>query len=122
MPEVVILILSLWLTCRRLRTVLFCPYVLIRSDAAAAKCLHAVRSQLKELEAQQSIVAAEVAAEREAADHINDLRNTVLRLKFEIDYASRKDGMPDAPGDGEREHLDEIQQQFAEAQAALEVG
>lgn len=97
-------------------------YLYFCSDAEAAKCLHSVRAQLKEFEAQQSIVAAEVAAEREAVERINDLRNTVLRLKFEVDYASRKDGMPDAPGSEERAMLDETQQQLAEAQALLEVG
>eukprot|EP00878_Enallax_costatus_P019636 GHUV01020719.1.p1 GENE.GHUV01020719.1~~GHUV01020719.1.p1 ORF type:complete len:799 (+),score=193.45 GHUV01020719.1:113-2509(+) len=90
------------------------------SDEAAAKCLQCVRSQLRELEAQQSVIAAEVAAERQAEDHLQDLRNNVLRLKFEVDYARRKDGMPDAPGAEERAMLDEMEQQLQEAQAAME--
>jgi hypothetical protein len=45
----------------------------------------------------------------------------VLRLRFEVDYASRMDGRPDAPGEDAAASLEEKQAQLAEAQAAVEV-
>lgn len=44
------------------------------SDATAAACAKAVRTQLKELEAQQQVLAAEVAAEKEAQEHLQQLK------------------------------------------------
>lgn len=48
-------------------------------------------------------------------------RNDVLRLRFEVDYASRMDGKPDAPGEDEKFSLAEKQAELEDAQAALEV-
>lgn len=45
----------------------------------------------------------------------------MLRLRFEVDYASRSDGRPDAPGDDVAASLAEKQEQLAEAQAAVQV-
>jgi hypothetical protein len=45
----------------------------------------------------------------------------VLRLRFEVDYASRSDGRPDAPGEDVAATLAEKQAQLAEAHAAVEV-
>lgn len=90
-------------------------------DDTAGKCLNSVRLQLNELQAQQQVIAAEVAAERQAEHHLQDLSNNVLRLKFEVDYARRTDAMPDAPKAEEREMLVEKEKQLSEAQAALQV-
>uniref|UniRef100_A0A383VK48 AAA+ ATPase domain-containing protein n=1 Tax=Tetradesmus obliquus TaxID=3088 RepID=A0A383VK48_TETOB len=90
-------------------------------DATAAKCAQAVRLQLAELQEQQAVLAAEVAAEKEAEQELQDLRNNVLRLRFEVDYASRMDGRPDAPGEDAAASLAEKQEQLAEAQAAVQV-
>ncbi|WIA34267.1 hypothetical protein OEZ86_012610 [Tetradesmus obliquus] len=89
-------------------------------DATAAKCAQAVRLQLAELQEQQAVLAAEVAAEKEAEQELQDLRNNVLRLRFEVDYASRMDGRPDAPGEDAAASLAEKQEQLAEAQAAVQ--
>lgn len=45
----------------------------------------------------------------------------MLRLRFEVDYASRMDGRPDAPGEDAAASLAEKQEQLAEAQAAVQV-